>query len=150
MKDEKKNTWEVIISIIGLVLTLLSIFIGIKQFNRQQRQNSKIEFEREMWKKQFDTYGKLCEIAGVLASKYTTDSLFKISQIQFEQLYWGTVNFTPDSFVTVPLMEFRETLNHYHPNDPNDSYTIQMNVAILTDSCNKALSRKWKSISEND
>ncbi|KAA9327253.1 hypothetical protein F0P96_18655 [Hymenobacter busanensis] len=146
MTEENKRKWEVSISIVGTVLTIASIFIGISQFNRQQNDNQVLEFKREMLKKRADTYGKICESAGILASEYTTDTSFKKSMEDFERYYWGSLNIPPDRSVTTAVEEFRETLKHVDRRSIDGHNSLAYDAANLQDSCYRALSRSWQSL----
>ena len=52
MQEHTYKTIDITIKGLGFVLTALSIYFGLSNFNRQQAAAAELEFNRNFWKKQ--------------------------------------------------------------------------------------------------
>ncbi|HEX8331137.1 MAG TPA: hypothetical protein VF622_00875 [Segetibacter sp.] len=148
MTEETKRKWDVFLGILGSIATAAAIYAGVWQFIENQNYNSRLEFKREMFPIQLEKYARITEIAGVLASEYSSDKLFAEYKKEYEKMYWGSINIINDTSTSRAMINLREAIRDYSTisHDQAAQERIKDCAAQLAEACKKSLDDKWHEI----
>ncbi|MNE14511.1 hypothetical protein D3C80_1073920 [compost metagenome] len=144
MRNNTVNT-DLILKIIGSILTAAGIIIGLWQFTEGQKQNVKIEFERRMWEKKLNTYDELAKVTGdiLIHAKDTLvfDSLF----LEFDRLYYTKMVLAESDSVEKLMIRTRDELKNFRKGE-SDINRLKNRVNYLMDGCKNSLKEDWKDL----
>ena len=127
-----KRRWDVMLGITGPVLTLVTVLLGVWQFDRgaaNRREDDfhnamlkdEIEFRRKLWLEQLETYRSISKLSGrIVATPPGKERDAAISE--FETAYWGSMILVSDKEVTQAMIGLRQALRDEKNKlgDPND------------------------------
>lgn len=128
-KTERKSSFEKFEKfgasfgpLIGFMLTAIGLFISVKHFSEEQKNNSALEFKRDFWTKQSEIYLKTSQAIGTICAEINkTDPAdfnvnnFLNSKAAFQSLYWGEMNFVQDSVVIADMKSFDQYIKDFNP-----------------------------------
>jgi hypothetical protein len=119
MDQNKKQTWDIWLGVIGRILTAATILIGVWRFNvgqkdRQQEQihQEEIDFQRRAWLERMNAYRSVAELAGKVIA-HIDDNKGKDSIRDFEAAYWGTMILVEDKAVEKSMVDFFVEIEDY-------------------------------------
>lgn len=150
MTAEKKNSsigidgW---FKIIGITLTVATIIVGIYQYIHELDHQKRMEFKREVWKKQLDTYSRVCRYSGAIAANQKGEE-FQKNINEFRSLYWGEMVLIEDKEVIGAMNGFYEAIDDYHPEDYRTTNSLKQKALVLARACKASSKRTWLSTAE--
>jgi hypothetical protein len=124
MEESTKRNWDVVLGILGPILTLATILLGVHQFNVGERhkveleyslisRKDQIEFERKLSLDRLATYHAIVEIAGKIAAHPNDDREFKRLVDDFVTQYWGQAILSEDDSVQKAMIEFNTAVKDF-------------------------------------
>ena len=135
MQEHTYKTIDITIKGLGFVLTALSIYFGLSNFNRQQAAAAELEFNRNFWKKQTEVYAEVCRNAGTLAVVIDNDSLFEEKKRQFLTLYYGEMVMVEDPVVDSAMRELKSYVEIVNLKDQHMVNTLRRKVNDIAKAC---------------
>jgi hypothetical protein len=124
MTEDRKRTVDVWIAALGWVATVLTIFIGIYQFNKGEENKVRLEnelllrkdeiaFHRQLWLEGLTAYRKMAEVTGSIAADSNDQKKLRDDISQFNTLFWGTMIFVEDKDVEKAMISFSFAIRDY-------------------------------------
>jgi hypothetical protein len=124
MTEEEKRSWDVWIAIATGVVTVVTIFVGLYQFNKGEenkvrlenellQQKDDIAFRRQLWSERVSTYRKIAEAVGALIATIDNKDDLSKKVTDFSALYWGTMIFVEDKDVERAMVDFATTVRDF-------------------------------------
>src|SRR5215469_14587801 len=110
MTEKNYPIFELIIRIIGAVVTVAGVLIGIYQYSDQKAHNDELEFRRKMWEKRADAYSDIGNIVASIVTNNVDTSLQRLNT-EFLKRYWGTLVLVEDSLVEQSMIKFKNEVN---------------------------------------
>jgi hypothetical protein len=149
MEDETKNLWDVIIAGLTTILTLLTILLGVHQFNKGElnkvteasrlaKENDKINFQRQLWIERLGAYRSIAQLTGRLISHEDNDKNFKKDFTEFEAAYWGLMIFVEDQPVANEMQRFQFALGDYAAHRVTGDY-LRKRADLLIKACSDSI-----------
>ena len=144
MDEGTKRRWDVRLGIVAPILTLVSVVVGVWQFNageahrreadfRNALLKDDIEFRRKLWLERLDRYRAVSEMAGRIAALPPGKARAEI-ELQFESAYWGTMMLVEDKAAADAMIGFRQALR-----DEKSGFGQANDVKTWAESLAKAL-----------
>lgn len=142
MTEGTKRLLDVVIAIGGTILTIITIFAGIWQFTRGERnkvtlenelllRKDEIAFRRQLWLERLTTYRKLAESAGAIIANIDDNKKMQEQVILFTTLYWGIMSFVGDHEVEVAMISFAVEIRDFQNGWSNiDKLKLRANALI--------------------
>ena len=152
MTDAKKNLWDVIIAWVGMLVTavtiLIGVFVGLYQFERGEtnkvklesellRQKDDIAFRRQLWLERLATYRKVAEAAGTVVANANDSKKMEDNVVQFTSLYWGAMIFVEDTDVQSSMIDFALAVKDYK-GDWISLDELKIKADFLIEACRKS------------
>lgn len=144
-KEFKLKLGDLWVKIIGAFLTLLTISIGIFQYFNSQSHENYMEFKRNIWQKQLNTYTEACKYAGLIAMNPHDDEFEKNVKI-FGGLYWGEMIMVEDTTVSKSMKDFYYAIIDFVPEDPNSHRKLKFKANQLAKACRLSSDRTWQEL----
>lgn len=148
-KDKKKKRapnkkWfnELHLNFIGHSLTAISILIGVYQFNIQRKFENDLEFKRNVWLKEQDSYSSLLESLGLLISSTQDSTRFNKAIENFHAEYWGVISLTANFQVEESMKDVYLAIYDFD-GSVESLNKIKYKSDILANSCKEALKKSW-------
>ena len=149
MNEESKRTWDVRLGIVAPILTVITILVGVWQFNRGEENRTKleyqllekkdkIEFQRKLWLERLSTYKAIAEQAGKIATSDKKDKQFKGLVQAFDASYWGMMIFVEDPGVERAMIDFHVELVDYQQGR-SDGDKLKARADELVKACRKSV-----------
>ena len=147
---------QVCFGYLTLLLTVLGMLIGVWKFTTEQSnqtklehsllaRESRIEFERKLWQQKVDTYAKIADLAGRIATQVeNADALPKLEQ-EFLGLYWGTMVLVEDENVATRMKEFVQEIRDFQSGWSNVE-RVKKRAYQLVYACRESSEKTWKAI----
>jgi len=135
MDDKTYNTWDVVVKIFGFLATAASIYIGITQFNNQQKAASDLELNKNFWNTQNQVYTEVCKNVGSMAANVNSPKTFEQEKIKFLSNYYGQMVLVEDPKVDSNMREIKSFIEVFVPSDPNMVLSFKRKVLHLSDAC---------------
>ena len=110
MTEKNYPIFELIIRIIGAVVTVAGVLIGIYQYSDQKAHNDELEFRRKMWEKRADAYSDIGNIVASIVTNNVDTTLQRLNT-EFLKRYWGTLVLVEDSLVEQSMIKFKNEVN---------------------------------------
>ena len=147
MTEKNYPIFELIIRIIGAVVTVAGVLIGIYQYSDQKAHNDELEFRRKMWEKRADAYSDIGNIVASIVTNNVDTSLQRLNT-EFLKRYWGTLVLVEDSLVEQSMIKFKNEVNDKLKGyiDINDTNRLRLAGYDLMKTCQKSLNTSWKSL----
>lgn len=144
MDEAAKRRWDARMSLVAPLLTLLSVVVGVWQFNagaanrreeefRNALLKDDIEFRRKLWLERLERYRAVSELAGRIAA-LPPGKAREEAALQFETAYWGAMILVEDKTVSNAMVGFRQALI-----DERAGYGGANEVKVWADTLMKAL-----------
>ena len=156
MNEGTERKWQVCLGYLTLLLTVLGMVAGIWKFTSEQSnqtklehsllsRESRIEFERKHWQQQVDTYTKIADVAGRIATQVeNADALPKLEQ-EFLSLYWGTMVLVEDENVATRMKEFVQEIRDFQ-SEWSNAERVKKRAYQLVYACRESSEKTWKTI----
>lgn len=159
MTEDQKRIWDVGLGIVAPVLTVAGILVGVWSFIEGDKnktrleykllaQQSAINFQRELWKEQLNTYKEISKLAGQIAAHDGNANQFKKLVSQFRTLYWGLMILIEDKLVEEKLIEFNTEIRDFLAGRSNEN-RLKGRAKKLVEACRESSERQWKKISDS-
>jgi hypothetical protein len=124
MEQEIHNKWDIRAKFITLVLTIVTVFVGICQFNREQRNivilqykllaaNDSIKAVNRLWEQKIQVYSDIGTSVGSILSCRQQDTVLDNQIQKFEILYYGEALIVEDSSVNKMMSKFKQDIDAY-------------------------------------
>ena len=124
MTEEQKRVWDVCIAIATGIVAVITIFVGLYQFNKGEENKVRLEnqllqrkddiaFRRQLWQERLTTYQKIAESVGAIVANIDDKGELKKNVAQFTALYWGVMIFVEDKQVEQAMIAFAEAIRDY-------------------------------------
>ncbi len=137
MTEEKHRNWDIGIKLIGSLITLLTIIIGIFQYNK----NNEREYRKKVYDEQFKVYNEFIE-ASVKLSQWKKNQIydssvdgvkllkedFKTDYAGFEKIYYGKLRLMQSEEVDSLATDFFVMINQYKSQGSKVSNTELINL----------------------
>src|SRR5579862_5956612 len=107
MDQKTYNYFDILVKILGFLATAASIFIGITQFNKQQKSAIDLELRKNFWESQNRVYIEICNNAGAMAANAGNKKKFDKEKIKFLTNYYGQMVLVEDPKVDSTIVELR-------------------------------------------
>ncbi|MFD2937074.1 hypothetical protein [Spirosoma flavum] len=110
MKPASREIYtDLFIKMAPIFISIIGFFWGIYQFNAQQENNAKSEFDRRMFEKTLETYADISKVVGKMTTlQLPRDSLiFDTLQKDFNERYWGVMLLVQQDPVRQALRELK-------------------------------------------
>jgi len=144
MDEDAKRKWDVRLGIVAPLLMLLSVVVGVWQFNAGEANRraddfhnallkDDIEFRRKLWMERLERYRTVSELAGRVAALPKGKARDE-AELQFETAYWGTMILVEDEQVAKAMIGFRQAMR-----DENGGWGSAEDVKTWADALMKAL-----------
>jgi len=152
MDENTKRRWDVILGIVTPILTIVGVLVGVWKFTAEQAQQTElmvrsnaIEFERNLWKQQLDTYAKIADIVGRIASN--AEDLKALAELvkEFQSLYWGAMILVEDESVEAAMIAFNQEIQDFKSGWSN-SNRLKTRALQLIEICRNSSRRTWNEI----
>lgn len=158
MNQATKWAWEVRLGIVAPILTVGGVLVGVWQFLEGQERSTRleyellaresaIEFQRQLWLEQLDTYRRVADIAGSIAARHDqTERLEELTR-EFLEVYWGVMMFVADDQVEVAMIEFYQEVRDYR-SGWGSADLLKVKANRLVEACRASTERRWKEIGD--
>jgi hypothetical protein len=124
VEETDKRKWDVRLSLAGTLATLLTILIGVWQFNAGERSRTELEYQlldkkdfletkRQLWLQRVEGYRSIAEISGRLVAQIDNKPGFAAARIDFEKAYWGVMILVEEKPVERAMIDLRLELKDY-------------------------------------
>ena len=152
MDEATKRRWDVGLGIITPILTVAAIAWGVWKFTTEQTHQTKllirssvIEFERNLWKQQLDTYASIADVVGQIATNAEDDAALKERLKYFESLYWGAMILVEDEAVEEAMIAFNQEVYDFRSGWSN-SNRLKVRAQRLIEICRTSSRETWRQI----
>jgi hypothetical protein len=134
--------------ILTAFLTLTGILIGVWKYTHSLKVNDTLEFKRNIWTEQQDTYKELGEVTSNMISNLDKPDTFVVHFRDFDRLYYGRMMLVQDDSIELEMIKFREQVTDFLDGkipiayqDPSD--WLRDAECRLLKQCKKSLERSW-------
>jgi len=145
MNEEQKRNWDVGIAVVGWLLTIITIFAGVWQFNKGEENKVRLEnelllrkdeiaFQRQLWAERLATYRKIAEAAGAVVASVNDKTQMEAYILQFTTLYWGVMILVQDKEVEQAMIDFAVEVRDYQ-NGWSSSEKLKFKANTLIQAC---------------
>ncbi|MEM1045777.1 MAG: hypothetical protein AAGL24_06485 [Pseudomonadota bacterium] len=117
MNETRFKVFELAMKLATVLLTLAGILWGVWTFTQSQQQqtemlarSSLIEFERQLWTRQIETYAQIAESVGKIVARLETGADADAAIQDFLTLYWGAMVLVEDATVESEMIAFNQEL----------------------------------------
>lgn len=146
LSDANIKRVELLLKIIGTILTILTIFIGIFQYFHKLSHENYMEFKRSIWKQQIETYSEACRYAGLIAMNPDGPDFNKNLE-NFGGLYWGEMIVVEDSMVRHAMKDFYYAAYYdFEPKDPHSRNKLKFKAEKLAEACKSSSRDSWSKL----
>ena len=115
---------DIIVKVAGLLIPIITIIIGVHQFNMSQTDlkilemkkiftNDSLDVEQRLREEKIRVYSKISESVGTILAHDAIDSALKTSIENFKQIYYGQALIVEDSSVNEIMHVFRLSVDDY-------------------------------------
>ncbi len=152
MDEATKHRWDVGLGIITPVLTVAAIVWGVWKFTTEQTHQTEllvrsntIEFERNLWKQQLDTYASIADVVGQIATNAEDGAALKEPVKKFKSLYWGAMILVEDEAVEEAMIAFNQEVHDFQSGWSN-SNRLKVRALRLIETCRTSSRETWRQI----
>lgn len=156
MDEAAKRRWDVQLGLIAPVLTIAGVLVGVWQFlegqertvrleNELLSRQSAIEFRRQLWLEQLETYRRVSGIAGRIAAEHDRSEVLDELTREFLALYWGAMIFVEDEAVELAMIDFYQEVRDYR-NGWSNSDRLKRQASALVEACRASTEAGWRRI----
>ena len=138
MEDKTYNTWDVIVKVLGFLATAVSIYLGIYQFGKQEKDAANLELKKNFWTSQNQVYSDICKNAGAMVANLGDTKAFSTEKVKFLSAYYGQMVLVEDPKVDSNMRELQSYLQIFNPLDSNKVFTFKKKVLHLSEACRKS------------
>jgi hypothetical protein len=146
---DNSKTLDTIVKVVGLIISVATVFIGIWEFNRQERTTNTIEFKRKIWEKKLDAYMQLDSLTSLIANE-TVDTLLNREIRQLDLLYWGKLPLFDDPTVEEAVKDFRNKAKdkQEHIEDIFNPNILKISAYTVVKSCQKSINNSYEELAK--
>ena len=124
MKEQNYPMWDLVIKVIGLIVTIVTLTHGIDRYATEQRQISestiqakqqerKSAFVTDLFRRDLNTYTAIIEAASEIAV-FHDDPMRRDQAIKnYEKLYWSSVTMEEDEELANAMNAMRHSIRHF-------------------------------------
>jgi hypothetical protein len=148
MDEDSKRRWDVRLSVVAPLLTVVGILVGVWQFNtgednrRQdaataEEQRDTIAFKRRLWQEKLETYQKVTELAGKIVA--TSGAEQAAAYKDFQTAYWGAMVLVEDKPVEEAMIAFDKEYLDLKSGWTKDTNRLKVRADTLAKACRASL-----------
>jgi hypothetical protein len=138
MGEKTHRLFDIIVKALGFGVTILTICIGINQFNSQLAETRQLESDRLFWQKQNEIFTEMCENAGLMVSAINDEKQFEKAKNDFLHMYYGEMILVEDSAVESAMRDLKYYISILKIKDQNMVNIFKRKVIELADACRNA------------
>lgn len=124
MKEQNYPMWDLLIKIIGLIVTIITLVHGIDHYATEQRQISestiqakqqerKSAFVIDLFRRDLITYTAIIETASEIAVFHDDPTRIGQAIKNYEKLYWSSVTMEEDIELATAMDAMRNSIRHF-------------------------------------
>lgn len=124
MKEQNYPMWDLLIKVIGLIVTIVTLIHGIDRYTTEQRQISestiqakqqerKSAFVIDLFRRDLNTYTAIIETASEIAVFHDDPPRRDQAIKNYEKLYWSSVTMEEDKELANAMDAMRNSIRHF-------------------------------------
>ena len=143
-KLNKETDFETWLKIGGALIALLTVAIGLYQFNSTVGNG----FRKTVWTEQYSVYQEACKAAAEIAVAAEIEDAER-SRKKFWRLYWGRLSILEHPNVAAAMVKYGKKLKEVEANNGKTS-TLEHLSYQLARECRKSLQETWNPVDIGD
>lgn len=121
---------DLVIKIVGLFLTLATIWVSVRNFDDEQRQRVELEFRGKLWLEKLNACRSLGDLVGQVTAAAGSDG-FQAAVVKFRADYWGPMILVEDQAVQRAMVDFNLTIDDFQSRRKNENQLKAPAVLLL-------------------
>jgi len=147
--EDNKRVWDVRLGMATPVLTVVTLLVGVWQFNHGEENRVRLEsqllkdrdtreYHRKLFQERLSTYRAIAEIAGGIAAQKSKDKKLQELTESFMAQYWGLTILVEDKDVEKSMILFHDEILDYRENRSNTK-RLRIRADELVKACRTSL-----------
>ncbi|MCU0444655.1 MAG: hypothetical protein MUE85_07020 [Microscillaceae bacterium] len=142
---EKESLLDIFLKILTPIITVVSILIGVWQYNDAQRNNELMEFKRNIWLKQQQAYEEIGNIVSNVVNSTDDTTQFNQNLKKFREIYWGKLVLVEDDSVEIEMIKFNAETQDFKEGVRNKEDLMRRGYKLIK-TCKKSINSSWKKL----
>lgn len=138
------NKSQVIIAWLGVIATMVTVIIGIIQYNHSKDQ----EFRKAFWEKQYQLYSEVTDLAARISVADDLDNVID-ERAKFWHLYYGKMSIVENKAVYDAMVAFGKRLESLEKSGET-AYELRAFAYSLARACRESLKQTWEPVPLDD
>lgn len=149
-KDNSITTLDNFVKVMGPTISVITIVVGVLQFQSQQTYTEEQEFKRQLWNKKLGAYNEISELVSSIVSSINRKNKHKFDSLslKYDEIYLKNVPLFDYDSVDYRMEKFNRELYDLRKGE-GDTASFQRKGFRLIKVCMESLKQSKNEITDN-